>query len=404
MNRPGQVALSLYAPISSGREFSPLSRTLKERTKLALIRLRDRVRWKILRSHHFTYHAWQRTAYTNRGDIAIREAIRQILLEGLGDKIRFSEFDWGTPEETFLSAASDALIICGGGYFSGDASTGVLSNRADDVTMLERLRAPVIAFGIGFNEIWDGPQHDTWQPLVPDSADKVRRLCATSALVSVRDQDLLAICEALTERSIRLIGDPALFLYPAPSCPIPQARDGQELRIGLNFALHGPISSDIFQKHFLDYVRFLKRVQQEYSAQFFYFVHCETENIAVTLLRLHGVRITQVVDCPPDELVTAYGRMDVAICQMLHASVLATNAGIATMNIGYDRKNRSFYELLGVPELCIAHSDAVPERLSETFSMLMQQRADIAKRIEIRKAELLGETRDFVAQVAAILG
>jgi polysaccharide pyruvyl transferase WcaK-like protein len=393
----------LYVPISQASEYIALRRSGLGRIKAAVLRTCDRLAWKLLRSHAFHYEAWRRTEYTNRGDIAIREAIRQLLEARLGGERRFVELDWGSLDEAALArihAGAGLFVICGGGYVSSDARTGALSRRMDDVAMLARIECPVIAFGIGYNLLLDAPRADMAQSVPPETTQKLSTLVAASDLIGVRDGELQRMLHEISGATIALIGDPALFLEPAETAPLSQARPGV-MRIGLNFALHGPLSAAIFKAHFEDYARFLDRVQRTHAATFHYFVHCETERIAIALLRRRGVRV-EVVDRPPRDLIAGYAQMDFVICQMLHSSILATNAGVPSMNIGYDRKNASFYELMGLPQLCIAHEDITQERLWALFTMLIGQKAEFAAQIGRRKAELRKDLDAFVGEVARL--
>ena len=73
---------------------------------------------------------------------------------------------------------------------------------------------------------------------------------------------------------------------------------------------------------------------------------------ASRLLRERGIHVRNI-NLDPRRMIAAYGQMDFVICQMLHASILATNSGVPSMNIAYDVKNTSFYELIGLPQLCL---------------------------------------------------
>jgi polysaccharide pyruvyl transferase WcaK-like protein len=110
----------------------------------------------------------------------------------------------------------------------------------------------------------------------------------------------------------------------------------------------------------------------------------------------------EVVDLPPREMIGAYKQVDLVICQMLHSSILATNAGVPSLNIGYDVKNASFYDLMGLPELCIPHSEVSPERLVSSFADLLGRRAEIAIQLDRSKAFLLGEMQAFIEEIARL--
>lgn len=394
-------AIWLYVPISQAREYAPLTRSLLRRLKAGVLRLRDRIRWIIFGSHDFDFHAWCVNSYTNRGDIAIREAIRQ-LLESRFEGRQFAELDWGSLGGALarINVCADMLVICGGGYVSADAASGALSHVMEDVADFANMTCPVVAFGIGYNSLLEYSP-EIRLPALPDrTLAKIQALSGVSSLVGVRDLNLQRMMQPSAKGEIALIGDPALFLEPVKIAEL----DGHsgKIKIGLNFALHGPISASIFRQHFKSYVAFLKRVQQNHPVAFYYFVHCDTERIAISLLRRAGIAL-RVVDRPPAELISGYAQMEAVIGQMLHSSILATNAGVPSMNIAYDTKNVGFYELMELPHLCVAHDDLTPQKLWETFAAMLEQKDSIARVLENKKIELRLRTNEFLEEISALL-
>lgn len=393
----------LYVPISVAREYRPVARSPLGRVKASLLRSRDRLGWTLLRSHAFDYHAWRQTEYTNRGDIAIRQAIRQLLERKLGYAAQFVELEWGGLDRDAvarINAGADLFVICGGGYVSADAATGTLSAVMNDVDALAEIRCPVAAFGIGYNCVLECPRDDMATVLPPDTARKLKGLVAACDFIASRDSKLAQILAEYAKAPVPVIGDPALFLDPTGSRPLAAGQDS--INIGLNLALHGPISAGIFRAHFEVYADFLKMVQRSQPARFWYFVHCETERIAVGLLRKRGVDV-EMADLPPRELIAAYAQMDFVICQMLHASILSANAGVPSINIGYDVKNASFYELMGQPELCIPHDEISVDRLWSLWREAFARRTELASQLVLRKAELLEQTNRAVEDTAGLI-
>jgi len=393
----------LYVPISVAREYRPVMRSPLGRVKAGLLRFRDRLSWTLLRSSAFRYHAWRTTEYTNRGDIAIRQAIRQLLERKLGYAAQFVELDWGRLDEEAvarINAGADLFVICGGGYVSADAATGALSAVMNDVDALAVIRCPVAAFGIGYNCVLECPRDDVAKVLPADTVRKLKGLVAACDLIASRDSKLAHILTEYATAPIPVIGDPALFLDTAAQKPL--AIGQGSINVGLNLALHGPISAGIFRAHFEVYADFLKKLQQLQPVCFWYFVHCETERIAIDLLRKRGIKL-EVVDLTPRELIAAYAQMDFVICQMLHASILSANAGVPSINIGYDLKNASFYELMGQPELCIPHDEISAERLWDLWCEAFARRTALASQLVLRKTELLGVTNRAVEDTAGLM-
>jgi len=397
----------LYVPISVAREYRPVTRSPLGCVKASLLRLRDRLGWTLLRSHAFDYHAWRKTEYTNRGDIAIRQAIRQFLERKLGYAAQFVELDWGCLDDDAvarINAGAALFVVCGGGYVSADAATGMLSAAMNDVAALAKIRCPVVAFGIGYNCVLECPRNEMAKILPPDTVEKLKELLAACDFIASRDKKLAQILAEYADAPIPVIGDPALFLDAAVCKPLAAGQGhAGPINVGLNLALHGPISAGIFRTHFEVYADFLKMVQQSQPVRFWYFVHCETERIAVALLRKRGVHV-EVVDVPPRELIAAYSQMDFVICQMLHASILSANAGVPSINIGYDVKNTSFYDLMGQPELCVPHDEISVDRLWSLWCAAFVRRAELASQLGLRKAALLEDTGQAVNRMTGLLG
>ncbi len=398
----------LYVPISVAREYRPVARSPLGRVKAGLLRFRDRLGWTLLRSHAFDYHAWRQTEYTNRGDIAIRQAIRQLLERKLGYAAQFVELDWGSLDRSAIArinAGADLFVICGGGYVSADAATGALSAVMNDVDALAEIRCPVAAFGIGYNCVLECPRDEMATILPADTARKLNGLVAACDFIASRDRKLAQILAEYAKAPAPVIGDPALFLDPRRFTEAALPSGKGPINVGLNLALHGPISAGIFRAHFEVYADFLRKVQQSQPVRFWYFIHCETEWIAIDLLRKRGVDV-EAVDLPPRELIAGYSQMDFVICQMLHASILSANAGVPSINIGYDVKNASFYELMGQPELCIPHDETSGDRLWSLWcdAFARRRRASQARSERLRKSALMEDADRAVDNMIGLLG
>jgi polysaccharide pyruvyl transferase WcaK-like protein len=389
----------LYLPITRARQYRPLVRSGRGAIKSAVLRARDRIAWRC-GFGIFDHQAWRRVEYTNRGDIAIGEAVRG-LLEDAFRGAQFVELNWGDLDSAAverINETADLFVIGGGGYVSADAATGGLSRVMNDVARLAEIRCPVVAFGIGYNCILDCPR-DRWVPLAPETVEKLKALAAACDLIGVRDDKLASIIRETSGASVSLIGDPALFL-PSRHSVAPR-RKSERLLAGLNFSLHGPITAAIFRQHFDAYVAFLHRFQRTYSAEYRYFIHCETERIAIDLLRARGVEV-DIVDLPPSEMVAAYAQMDLVICQMLHSSILATNAGVPSMCIGYDVKNESYYRLMGDARLCVPHDWLSADKLWQAAEHLLTDRRIFAERLAEAKRTLRATTEEFLVQVQCV--
>lgn len=90
---------------------------------------------------------------------------------------------------------------------------------------------------------------------------------------------------------------------------------------------------------------------------------------------------------PAGKLASLYRTLDLHLCEMLHSSIFAVAAGVPTLNVSYDVKNRAFYEMLGIDRFCI---DA--EHLSET-SLWQAAQALIAAREDFAATAAASATR-----------
>ncbi len=240
----------LYVPISAAREYLPLARSPFEHVKAGLLRFRDRLGWKSARSHSFSYHAWRTTEYTKPRRYRDPSVDRQLLERKLGYAVQLMELDWGCLDDeavTQINARADLFVICGGGYVSADAATGKLSSVMNDVKALAKIRCPIVAFGIGYNCILERPRDEMANVLPPDTIEKLKGLVAACDLIASRDNKLSQMLAEYANAQIPVIGDPALFWSLSILKPLPLERDRAGcMNVGLNLALHGPISAGIF--------------------------------------------------------------------------------------------------------------------------------------------------------------
>jgi polysaccharide pyruvyl transferase WcaK-like protein len=213
----------------------------------------------------------------------------------------------------------------------------------------------------------------------------------------VRDPATQRMLEAIRPGRIECVADPALFLEPAAASPS-AGFDGW--RIGLNLAFHDRIvSRDVLSR--LDLLCGLARALSGIRpCRFVYFVHSDAERLLPRLLRRGGVPV-EVVDADPREMVAAYRQLDLHICQMLHSSILATNAGVPTINLGYDVKNAGFFELIGMAEFSVpAATVQLPDLVDRARSLLARGDA-VSLRLRQRKAALRSGMDAFLNRLVA---
>ena len=362
-------------------------------------RLLDSMEWRLRRRWLFHYSTYADRLDSNRGDSAIRRATVQLLHEAFPNEVEITEFGWEQIDETFVAQASqgaDMVVVAGGGYFFFDANGNLPERLIRHLEAFRRLSCPVVGFGLGLNCLLscDDPPR-----LTADSAAILQQFLDGLALCSVRDhvaREALAMVVAATPT---VIPDPALFLRPRKDVALPtrEAEDG--LRVGINLAFHGPVSSALLIRLFPEVVEALGAFQRRHPCRFFYFVHSDSERLIPRLLAGAGIATT-VVDCPPEEMVSWYGLLDIHLCEMLHSAILATNAGVPTVNLAYDVKNLAFFELMGLSGTLPA-ATATADEILRHLVRLVEESGARRQAIMRRKVELARDMEAFLGLMVA---
>ena len=164
------------------------------------------------------------------------------------------------------------------------------------------------------------------------------------------------------------------------------------MRIGVNLAYHGTAMDARLARNLPVYAAFLRRLAAELSAELHYIVHYDAERAVPLMLRSHGVKLV-VHDVPADGLASVYRTLDLHMCEMLHSSIIAIAAGVPTMNIGYDVKNRAFFEMLGVERFCLDAAQLSEAALWQAAQALLAGREDFVATAAASAARL-ARTRD----------
>ena len=179
---PNVISVCLYVAITAEAETrkgsAPWPRRLKSVTKHSMDRVATRLSHRLhLDVYHYeTAHGLSNNS--NRGDIAIRMAIKQQLSDAFAPRrVAFLEVKWGELtgdriEE--INRSCDIFVIGGGGYVFVNAD-GSVGHMLQNVEELEKIRCPVFAYGIGLNRL----MHEKVCPLegLPENArQKIRHL------------------------------------------------------------------------------------------------------------------------------------------------------------------------------------------------------------------------------------
>jgi polysaccharide pyruvyl transferase WcaK-like protein len=377
--------LHLLVPVSERTEFLPVRRG-------PLGWLRNRMRraldvWGVGRPHFST---WQDAQNTNRGDSAIRIASVQMLRHAFRGDVQVHAIGW----HELLAvdpARVGALVLGGGGYFALHAGGRLAARVARDVDWLRGMRGPVVSFAPGVNRALE----DGGADLDKEARATLTELLGRLALSSARDANSCRLLDLVAPGRTTPLADPALFLA-APATPF--VRDETVLTVGLNLAFHGHEASKNMPARLRDMVAAARALARQRPCRFVYFVHEQPERLIPYLLRRAGVSV-RVVDAEPLQMLAEYRKLDVHICQMLHSSILAFAAGVPAVALAYDVKNAGLFELMGLPEFCLADASGLGAAIADVLA----RRAALADHIATRKAALRADVEAFLASVVGVI-
>ena len=150
---------------------------------------------------------------SNRGDIAIRMAVREQIANAAGQRhINFIELKWGnlTPDVVSeINCKSDLFIISGGGYLfiNGDGSGGA---SFADIPHLRKIHCPVIAYGIGLNRLMHEEVRDL-RDLPVTTQRQIRDFNAACRQIGVRDAQTQELLNLYGGNGVSLIGTRFFF-------------------------------------------------------------------------------------------------------------------------------------------------------------------------------------------------
>ena len=393
----GELKICIFVAIPAHLADIPAGGSATARMKRRLRRAADRMAWGVRPARRLSSYAWTERENSNKGDHAIRLAVRAQIAAAMAPReVEFTELGWDelTPDAAGeIGRCHDLFVIAGSGYFFLDRHGNAAARLERDAAFLARLGCPAMAYGPGLNRTLAPPGSEATVPADGVSAEGARvlgRVLARLAAVGVRDANSQRALQRLTDRKVELMGDPVLFWPEAPpAAPRPL---GPRLRIGVNLAYHGTAMDARMARNLPVYGAFLRRLAAEMSAELHYVVHYNAERAVPLMLRSHGVDLV-VHDLPASELPALYRTLDLHMCEMLHSSIIAIAAGVPTMNIGYDIKNRAFFELLGVERFCLDAAQLSEASLWQAAQALLAGREDYIAAAAASAARL-ARTRD----------
>lgn len=334
----------------------------------------------------------------NRGDFAIMQASVQALGHA-NSQLHLLPTDWEALDS--VDAKIRAMVICGSGYFFLDAQLRFTKRLHDDLVFIKARRVPVIVYGAGVNLV---DAHLTQRaPQLPEEQKAfLSEFLVHCANLSVRDETSRSILQSCTSNTVKLIGDPALFIE-ANRQGRPLSTLAARPRIGINIPFHGPAASQRIASDLPAYIATLKRIQAETDCQFYLMVHFDTEVMIAQFLQDAGVQIS-VVHGDVDTLLGIYGQLDLHIGGMLHSCILSASTGTPCIGLAYDIKHAGFFDLMGISEYCIPALPFDPDSIVRMTHTILAEAAGLRESILLRRSELATEASIFLREALAQVG
>ncbi|MGE4063797.1 MAG: polysaccharide pyruvyl transferase family protein [Rhodospirillaceae bacterium] len=391
----------IYSLIPEDRAYQPIGRSGFLKAKNQARRWTELLRWRFLGRWRAHYSTFKDRNNTNRGDIAIRMAVRQQIERAFARQpITVTELAWGELDMVLkMSPPPDLVVIGGGGFLFADRDGRLPPRFARDVAALEAVSCPVAACAIGLNWLIESGTEKTFR-FHRESLECIRRFLSRLTLGSVRDANSQRALAAVARRHLPVIVDSA-FLLAAPAPPRSAEKMNRPIQIGLNLAFHGPHTSMTSHRMLPLMVNVCRRLEHDVSCRFTYFVHSDGEVGLAAALKLSGVQL-DVVNDDVAPMLDAYRKMDIHVGQMLHSAILAMSVGTPALSLAYDMKSAGLYDLLGLKELCLDASTATEEEIVFSIKALIKSRDAVSAALISRRADLEAESHAFFAAVAAL--
>jgi hypothetical protein len=296
----------------------------------------------------------------NAGDMFVYEASLRLLDFDEMEAIPL-ESDWSQQTVDRLNAEADYCFVRGSNYIHHEMKWGNLP------ALLDKLKIPVIAFGIG-------AQAATYKDV--QVSDDTRRFLAIvserSKSVGVRSQFSADTLSKLGVKNVEVVGCPSLMRHNHPHLDIQLKPLDQVRRVGftLTRGLLPMYCSDLKKASEMQ-----RAMMVEYAKRFDLTVMSQGEqperaywyrspaDIAKAYATLLG---TKWFSGPNDPLVDIYNRclffgtspkayeeisrqMDLVLGFRLHGNIMALANGVPAVYVVYDSRTRELVDYLGIP-------------------------------------------------------
>lgn len=363
---------------------------------------RDRLLWAANSTAQLDYRNYDLASPTNLGDVAIAEAIRNQFRFEMDDEPEFTSLNWGEINQIDaekLHSGFDLVVVSGGGYFQF-YDQGALNARVEqDLKFFEKIAIPIVAYGVGTNRPIESDGDSVPRDLGPGDETLLRRILARMSIIGVRSEPSRQTLARYTDKDVRLVCDPALFLDPE-SHHQPRMHAGAP-RVGVNFSFHGPLTTRLLKRNLSAYVAILRDLHGETGCSFHYFIHNHTEWIIPLLLRDKGLKV-EIVSGDSYSMVRRYAEMNVQLGGMLHSGVLAAGAGTPCVLLAYDVKQNGFAQLFGWEAHCHRAVDLDPDAVLHSLTLMLENEVEVRDRLRSRLGQLWSEQERFLRDCVAL--
>ena len=403
MSGNSKMKIYLYLAIPSAVSNKQINRTGKKYIKNRLRRLVDLAEWTLMRRTRVHYNTFEDHRHSNRGDIALQQAINSDLRRLFSNRpMEIQEIAWGDLDEGLLDEINengDLFVIGGSGYLHINHAGDLNRIFANDLPLLGAMKCPAATLGIGINYVLMSDDALSRFSYSESAVKSFAEFASALDLISVRDR--WAEAALAGPGTPYLVADPALFLPDKPVITGKKTRQNEKIRIGLNFSLHGSDSQETLHRNLPLYVKALKRIQRAHNVEYIYFLHSDAERFIWQALKIAGIT-AKLIDASPEEMLRQYGALDLHICQMMHSSIMSMSVCTPTLNLAYDLKILSFFDLMELSDWSVNAYTITEESLVTSIETLIKERGNIHDHL-VEKIYTLHEAyEDFLREVQAI--
>lgn len=191
-------------------------------------------------SHHVGAPEKSVKHFYNIGDLYVYDSSLRLVEH---EKVEALDINTVSDERIeYYNSNFDYCFLRGSNYINPNAQWG----RANEV--LERLKIPVMAFGIGVQI-----KTEDELALNPETTRLLQQIAAKSKTIAVRGELSVKVLNAIGIKNVRVIGCPTVFRHGRPQLTIRKPAWDDLKRVGFTLRRNTP-NSTVFQRHLLHYL------------------------------------------------------------------------------------------------------------------------------------------------------